>query len=120
MSLHVQTVASAAKDPNASITEISRQIDQSSQTTRAAAREAQESPEKAQALAESSQKIGHIVSLIRTIAGQTNLLALNETIEAARAGEAGKGFAVVASEVKTLTGQTANATEDIRAQIEAI
>ncbi|MBF9235358.1 methyl-accepting chemotaxis protein [Microvirga alba] len=120
VSHHVQTVASAAKELNASITEISRQIEQSSQTTRAAVRETQESSEKVQTLAESSQKIGHIVSLIRTIAGQTNLLALNATIEAARAGEAGKGFAVVASEVKALAGQTAKATEDITAQIEAI
>ncbi len=51
---------------------------------------------------------------------QTNLLALNATIEAARAGDAGKGFAVVASEVKSLAGQTAKATEEIKAQITEI
>jgi methyl-accepting chemotaxis protein len=51
---------------------------------------------------------------------KTNLLALNATIEAARAGESGKGFAVVASEVKSLAAQTARATEEIRATIQAV
>jgi methyl-accepting chemotaxis protein len=60
------------------------------------------------------------VQLINDIAAQTNLLALNATIEAARAGDAGKGFAVVASEVKSLATQTAKATDEIGAQINAM
>jgi methyl-accepting chemotaxis protein len=71
-------------------------------------------------LSGSAQKIGEVVGLINNIAAQTNLLALNATIEAARAGESGRGFAVVAAEVKSLAGQTAKATDEIRVQIATI
>ena len=71
-------------------------------------------------LGTSSAEIDNVIKLITSIAEQTNLLALNATIEAARAGEAGKGFAVVASEVKDLAQETARATGDISARVEAI
>ncbi len=71
-------------------------------------------------LAVVTREISEVTELISRIAAQTNLLALNATIEASRAGDAGRGFAVVAQEVKTLAGQTANATRDISRRIEAI
>lgn len=67
-----------------------------------------------------ARAVATIVGLIGSIAKRTKLLALNATIEAARAGESGRGFAVVATEVKTLAGQTSDATGEIAEQISAM
>ena len=119
-SSNVMTAAAAADELSSSITEMSRQLSDTTGALRLAANEAQSTNEQISGLAQSSQKIGDVVELIRNIAGQTNLLALNATIEAARAGEAGRGFAVVASEVKSLAVQTAKATEEIAGQIVSV
>ncbi|HWK44334.1 MAG TPA: methyl-accepting chemotaxis protein [Stellaceae bacterium] len=119
-SSNVQTVAAATEELHSSISEISRQVTQSAEIASTAVVEADRTNITIQGLAQTAQKIGEVVSLIQNIASQTNLLALNATIEAARAGDAGKGFAVVASEVKALANQTAQATEDISAQVAAI
>ncbi len=115
-----ETVASAAEELSSSVGEINRQVTQSARVSSGAVAEARRTDTVVQALSAGARKIGEVVSLIADIASQTNLLALNATIEAARAGEAGRGFAVVASEVKNLAGQTARATEEIAAQINAV
>ena len=95
-------------------------MESSSTISREAVDQITRTNETVHGLAEAGQSIGEVVRLISDIAEQTNLLALNATIEAARAGDAGKGFAVVASEVKNLANQTAQATENISAQVGGI
>jgi methyl-accepting chemotaxis protein len=117
---NVQAVASAAEELSASIAEISQRVTQAASVANKAAADGQRTNETVEGLAAAANKIGEVIGLINEIASQTNLLALNATIEAARAGDAGKGFAVVAGEVKSLASQTAKATEEISAQINAI
>ena len=116
----VTTVAASAEELLGSVTEIARQVNQSSEIAKKAVGDAQRTNATVKMLSSGAEKIGEVVQLIHSIAAQTNLLALNATIEAARAGESGRGFAVVASEVKALATQTAKATEEISAQVSAM
>ncbi len=116
----VGSVASAIEQMHMTITEIAANATAANDVVEEALKIADRTMRVVADLGESSGEISTVIELIDTIAEQTNLLALNATIEAARAGEEGKGFAVVASEVKTLAGQTAQATMQITERIEAI
>ncbi|AWI89427.1 chemotaxis protein [Methylobacterium sp. DM1] len=130
-----QTIASAIEEMGASIAEVA-ETSEAAGSSAAQAREAMTAcmsdvgnarsamdsirdrthqiDERLQLLQNAIAEIGTMAGTIATISSQTNLLALNATIEAARAGEAGRGFSVVAAEVKSLSGQTARSTEQIR------
>ncbi|MCU0710682.1 MAG: methyl-accepting chemotaxis protein [Pirellula sp.] len=120
MNNSIRAVAASVEEMNSTIREIAGNAEKSATVAGQAASLVEESNDRITALGQSANEIGKVIQVIQEIAEQTNLLALNATIEAARAGEAGKGFAVVATEVKELAKQTAAATDDIRARIEAI
>ncbi len=116
----LEAIAVSAKELNTSIVEIAKNASNASTIANKAVTVAKKTNDSVNKLDESSTAISRVVELITSIAQQTKLLALNATIEAARAGEAGKGFVVVANEVKELAKETADATKDIAAKIEAI
>ncbi len=117
---NVNAVAEATEQLAGSIREIAQQVAESTTGSSRAVEDVRRTYQLIEQLDSVAKRTVEVVDLIRSIAAQTNLLALNATIEAARAGEAGKGFAVVASEVKNLANQTAKATDDVQAQIEAM
>ncbi|MGN2412479.1 methyl-accepting chemotaxis protein [Pseudomonas syringae] len=80
----------------------------------------QQTAEMIQRMADDSQKINGVVSVIHSIAEQTNLLALNAAIEAARAGKMGRGFAVVADEVRNLAKRVQTSTDEITGMVSAL
>jgi methyl-accepting chemotaxis protein len=116
----VQSAAIAGEQLARTIAEVEAHAVESSRLAAGAVMEMTRTNFTIDELAVVTKEISEVTELISRIAAQTNLLALNATIEASRAGEAGRGFAVVAQEVKTLAGQTANATRDISKRIGAI
>ncbi len=116
-SSNVGMVATATEEMTSTVTEIAGNAARAKEISEEAVEKSTQTSAKMKELGEAANRIGKVTEAITEISEQTNLLALNATIEAARAGEAGKGFAVVANEIKELAKQTAEATVDIKNQI---
>jgi methyl-accepting chemotaxis protein len=119
-STNVNMVAAAAEELTATVAEIARSSETARNISSDAVEKASQASTRVNELGTAATQISKVTEVITEISEQTNLLALNATIEAARAGDAGKGFAVVANEIKELARQTANATLDIKKEIEGI
>jgi methyl-accepting chemotaxis protein len=109
----MEQVRTAIQSVSQSFAQISGLAKHSSENAVEGAKAVQSVVDSIGLIADGSEKIGGIVSVISDIADQTNLLALNASIEAARAGEHGRGFAVVAEEVSKLAERSAASTKEI-------
>ena len=117
---NINMVATATEEMTSTVNEIAQSSAQGRAIAAEAVSQAEGASSKVNELGRAAEDIGKVTETINDISEQTNLLALNATIEAARAGEAGKGFAVVANEIKELARQTADATKEIKVNIEGI
>jgi methyl-accepting chemotaxis protein len=133
LSTNATNQAASLEEVAASITQITENINQTSQKAQSMfqlSSNTKESSKHGKDLAnktvismdqinEKVQTINESIAVIDQIAFQTNILSLNAAVEAATAGEAGRGFAVVAAEVRNLASRSAEAAKEIKALVES-
>jgi methyl-accepting chemotaxis protein len=133
LSTNATNQAASLEEVAASITQITENINQTSQKAQSMfslSSDTKESSRHGKDLAnktvlsmdqinEKVQTINESIAVIDQIAFQTNILSLNAAVEAATAGEAGKGFAVVAQEVRNLASRSAEAAKEIKELVES-
>lgn len=119
-STNISMVANSASQMKMTLGDVAINCENAKNISDNAAIQVDKAKNRVNHLGNAAKQISKVTEVITEIAEQTNLLALNATIEAARAGVAGKGFAVVAAEIKSLAGQTAQATKDIKQNISGI
>jgi methyl-accepting chemotaxis protein len=103
----VQEVLGQASAALQLLTDLLKEIDQTSRTGLASS----------EAMAEQMNATLKLLSGINTIAHQTHVLSINATIEASRVGQQGKGFEVVAKEVGDLARYSKGLARNIADQI---
>nr|WP_319493040.1 methyl-accepting chemotaxis protein [uncultured Desulfobacter sp.] len=117
---HMGMISDSASQMSGSLEQITQECNRAKEMSDEASLKVEDATQRVASLGGAAEEISKVMEVITDIAEQTNLLALNATIEAAKAGESGKGFAVVAQEIKALAGQTAQATQDIKAKVSGI
>ncbi len=115
-----QNAASVSRESRLTAQEGEKIIDETVNSIYQIRQTVADTTKKAKRLADSSQEISKIVSIITSISEKTNLLAFNASIEAARAGENGQGFRVVADEVRRLAEQVTFSSQEIEQLVVAI
>lgn len=114
---YTQDAAAAASSVHADTQQGLQKMSTASKSVESLTTNLDETMQAVNELAEFTQDIENVLSVIVDISEQTNLLALNAAIEAARAGDLGRGFAVVADEVRTLASRTQGSVNEIEETI---